>query len=80
MKGVLGEGYRGYFEDENGERLERRRGEEIGGERRLSGGEEMSEALVNGHLVDEVVNVRDIGRDGETDSGEQRSATMEWNC
>lgn len=80
MGGVFGEGYRGYFEDENGERSERWRGEEIEGERRFSGGEEMSEALVDGHLVDELVNVRDIGSDGETDSGEQRGATMEWNC
>lgn len=41
MRGVFGEGSRGNFEDENGERSERRIGEEIGGESRFGGGEEM---------------------------------------
>lgn len=77
MRGVFGEGFRGNFKDENGEGSERRRGKEIGGERRFSGGEEMSEAFEDGHLVNELVNVRDIGGGGETDSGEERVA--DWS-
>lgn len=64
--GVGGEergGGEGEFEEEDGEGVERRRGgvgEEGGGEGRLGGGEEVGEALEDGHLVDEFVDVGDV--------------------
>ena len=70
MRGVFGEGFSGNFKDENCEGLERRRGEEMRRERSFGGREEMSEAFEDGHLVNELVNVRDIGGSGETDTGE----------
>ncbi|KAM1803724.1 hypothetical protein ACFX12_029679 [Malus domestica] len=43
-------------------------GEEGGGEGGLGGDGEVSEALKDGHLVDELVDVRDVGGVGYTDS------------
>lgn len=48
----VGERGAGDFEEEDGEGLERARVEESGGETGLGGGEEMREALEDGHLVD----------------------------
>lgn len=70
MRGVFGEGFSGNFKDENCEGLERRRGEEISGERRFGGREEMSETFEDRHLVNKLVNVRDIRKSRETDTGE----------
>lgn len=69
------EGFGGDFEDEDGEGLEGRGGgEERGGEGGLRGGELVREVLEDGPLVDELVDVRDVGGSGEADAGEQRVA------
>lgn len=60
----------GDFQDEDGEGLEGIGVEEGGGERRFGGGEEVGEALEDGHLVDQLVDVGDIENGGEPDSGE----------
>lgn len=52
MRRVFGEGFMGNFEDEHGKGLERWGGEEMGGEGRFGGGEEVSEAFVDGYFVD----------------------------
>lgn len=57
--------------------MEGRRGviiEDGRGERGFGGGEEVGEALEDGHLVDEFVDVGDVGFDGEADSDEERVA------
>ncbi|KAA8539294.1 hypothetical protein F0562_025986 [Nyssa sinensis] len=71
--GLGGEGVGGDFEDEDGEGLEGRGGvviEEGGREGGFSGREEVGEALEDGHLVDEFVDVWDVGLGGEAYSGE----------
>ena len=55
------EGFGRDFEDEDGEGVEGRGVEEGGGEGGLGGGEEVGEALEDGHLVDELVDVRHVG-------------------
>lgn len=65
-----GEWGAGDFEEEDGEGFEGRGGEERGGEVGLGGGEEVSEALEDGHLVDEFVDEGDVERRGEADAGE----------
>lgn len=63
----------GNFEEEDGEGSEGRRGvlrEESGGERRFCRGEEVGEPLEDGHLVDEFVDMGNVGVGGEADSGE----------
>lgn len=62
----------GELEDEDGGGGERRRRvwrEEGGGEGVGGGLEEVVEALVDGHLVDEAVDVGDVGGGGEADAG-----------
>lgn len=51
--------------------------EEGGGEGGLGGGEEVGEAFEDGHLVDELVDVGNIGRGGEADAGEERGGFRE---
>lgn len=46
-------------------------GEESGGERIGGGLEKVGEALENGHLVDELVDVGDVVDSGEADAGEE---------
>ena len=46
----------------------------MGGEIRFGGGADMRVIFEGGHLVEELVNVRDVGGNGEADSGEQRRA------
>lgn len=70
--GRFREGVRGYFEDEDGEGMEGLGIEECGGERGFGGGEEVGEAFEDGHLMDELVDVRDVQGGGETDAGEER--------
>lgn len=63
------------LEDEDGEGGKRWRGgrrEEGGGERVDGGFEEVGEALEDGHLVDELVDVGGIGGGSEADAGEER--------
>lgn len=62
------------FEDEDGEGLERRGGEEGGGEGGLGGDAVLRQAFEDGHLVDELVDVGDVGGLGQPDSGEERVA------
>lgn len=69
-----GKGGAGDFEEEDGEGFEGRGGEEGGGEVGLGGGEEVGEALEDGHLVDEFVDEGDVERCGEADAGEERVA------
>lgn len=52
MRRALREGIGRGFQDEDGDREERRRREEVGGEVRFGGGEEIGEVFEDGHLVD----------------------------
>ena len=69
---------RGDLEDEDGEGLEGRGGEEGGGEGGLGGGEEMGEALEDGHLVDQLVDVRDVRCSAQAHAGEDRLPLWGW--
>lgn len=71
---VVGKRGWGDFEDEDGEGLERRGGEEGGGEGGLGGDALLLEAFEDGHLVDELVDVGDVGGLGQAGSGEERVA------
>lgn len=65
------EGGGGDFKEEDGEGDEGRGVEEGGGEGGFGGGEEVGETFEDGHLVDQFVDVGDVGGSGETDAGEE---------
>jgi len=49
-------------------------GEEGGGQGELGGGEEVGEAFEDGHLVDEFVDVGNVGGGGQADAREETVA------
>ncbi|PON32068.1 hypothetical protein PanWU01x14_364430 [Parasponia andersonii] len=62
------------LENEDGEGQEWRGVKEGSEERGLGGGEEVGEALEDGHLVDQLVDLGDVGGLGQADPGEDRVA------
>jgi len=68
----------GDLEDEDGEGLEGRGGEEGGGEGGLGGGEVVGEALEDGHLVDQLVDVRDVRCCAQAHAGKQGVPRWGW--
>lgn len=59
------------FQEEDSEGGEWSGVEEGGGEGGFRGGEEFGELLEDGHLVDEFVDVGDVGGGGQADAGEE---------